>query len=58
MTQHRRIALLGPGAPAVLLAQTADWVDLDGPLLLAKDRVPGLHYDGARVHPATPELWG
>ncbi len=45
-------------APAVLLAQTADWVDLDGPLLLAKDRVPALHYDGALVHPATPELWG
>jgi L-alanine-DL-glutamate epimerase-like enolase superfamily enzyme len=45
-------------APAVLLAQTADWVDLDGPLLLAQDRVPGLRYDGALVHPATPELWG
>ena len=29
-------------APALLLAQDADWVDLDGPLLLARDRVPGL----------------
>jgi L-alanine-DL-glutamate epimerase-like enolase superfamily enzyme len=45
-------------APAVLLAQGADWVDLDGPLLLAQDRVPGLRYDGAMVYPATPALWG
>jgi len=45
-------------APAVLLAQNADWVDLDGPLLLAQDRVPGLRYDGALVHSATPDLWG
>ena len=45
-------------APAMLLAQTADWVDLDGPLLLARDRTPALHYDGARVHPPRAELWG
>jgi L-alanine-DL-glutamate epimerase-like enolase superfamily enzyme len=45
-------------APAVLLAQGADWVDLDGPLLLARDRVPGLRYDGALVHPPEPQLWG
>ena len=45
-------------APALLLAQTADWVDLDGPLLLARDRQPGLAYEGALVHPALPELWG
>jgi L-alanine-DL-glutamate epimerase-like enolase superfamily enzyme len=45
-------------APALLLAQAADWVDLDGPLLLARDRQPGLIYDGALVHPPTPELWG
>jgi L-Ala-D/L-Glu epimerase len=45
-------------APALLLAQTADWVDLDGPLLLARDRHPGLRYDGALVYPPTPELWG
>jgi L-alanine-DL-glutamate epimerase-like enolase superfamily enzyme len=45
-------------APAVLLAQGADWVDLDGPLLLAGDRTPGMRYDGALVHPPEPSLWG
>jgi L-alanine-DL-glutamate epimerase-like enolase superfamily enzyme len=45
-------------APALLLAQTADWVDLDGPLLLARDRQPGLRYDDALVYPPGPELWG
>ena len=45
-------------APATLVAQAADWVDLDGPLLLAKDRTPGLRYEGALVHPSTPEHWG
>jgi hypothetical protein len=45
-------------APAMLVAQHADWVDLDGPLLLADDRVPALIYDGALVHPPPPELWG
>jgi L-alanine-DL-glutamate epimerase-like enolase superfamily enzyme len=45
-------------APALLLAQDADWVDLDGPLLLARDRQPGLRYDGALVYPPSPELWG
>ena len=45
-------------APAVLLAQGADWVDLDGPLLLARDRKPALRYDGALVHPPDPRLWG
>jgi L-alanine-DL-glutamate epimerase-like enolase superfamily enzyme len=45
-------------APAVLLAQRARVVDLDGPLLLASDRPEGLRYDGSRVHPATPALWG
>lgn len=45
-------------APALLIAQDADWVDLDGPLLLAEDRVPGLRYDGATVHPPAPALWG
>jgi L-alanine-DL-glutamate epimerase-like enolase superfamily enzyme len=44
-------------APALLLAQAADWVDLDGPLLLARDRVPGLVYSGALVAP-NPALWG
>jgi len=45
-------------APALLLAQGASYVDLDGPLLLARDRTPGLRYDGAMIHPAEPELWG
>ena len=45
-------------APAILLAQGADFVDLDGPLLLARDRTPGLRYDGSLVHPPEPELWG
>jgi L-alanine-DL-glutamate epimerase-like enolase superfamily enzyme len=45
-------------APAVLVAQGADYVDLDGPLLLARDREPALRFDEARVHPPEPELWG
>ena len=45
-------------APAVLLAQGAAFTDLDGPLLLAEDRVNPLHYDDAGVHPATANLWG
>ncbi|MDP2409981.1 MAG: dipeptide epimerase [Pseudolabrys sp.] len=45
-------------APAMLLAQTVRYVDLDGPLLLAKDRPHGLYYADSLVYPATPELWG
>jgi len=45
-------------APAVLLAQGADVVDLDGPLLLAKDRYVPLHYDDKGVHPSDAALWG
>ena len=45
-------------APAMLLAQQADFVDLDGPLLLARDRVPGLRYEGSRLYPPARELWG
>jgi L-Ala-D/L-Glu epimerase len=45
-------------APAMLVAQRARVVDLDGALLLARDRPHGLIYDGSRVHPATPALWG
>ena len=45
-------------APAVLLAQGAEFVDLDGPLLLARDRVPGLVYEGSLVSPPEPALWG
>ena len=45
-------------APAALLAGYADYVDLDGPLLLARDRTPGLSYDGAVMAPPEPALWG
>jgi len=45
-------------APAMLLAAKAQFVDLDGPLLLAHDRAPGLVYDGSIVHPPKAELWG
>jgi L-alanine-DL-glutamate epimerase-like enolase superfamily enzyme len=45
-------------APAVLIAQRARVVDLDGPLLLARDREEGLRYEGSLVCPAVPELWG
>jgi len=45
-------------APALLVAQDARWVDLDGPLLLAQDREPGLAYQGNLVQPASPALWG
>jgi len=45
-------------APAMLLASRARFVDLDGPLLLAQDRSPGLVYEGATVFPPEPALWG
>jgi len=45
-------------APAMLLAQGAEVVDLDGPLLLARDRVPPLRYEGSIAHPPEPALWG
>jgi len=45
-------------APGVILAQGAAFVDLDGPLLLAKDRTPGLRIDGSLIHPPGAELWG
>lgn len=45
-------------APAVLLAQGADWTDLDGPLLLAEDRPHPLWYDAEGVHPSDANLWG
>jgi L-alanine-DL-glutamate epimerase-like enolase superfamily enzyme len=45
-------------APALLLAQDADWVDLDGPLLLERDRKPGLTYISGTVEPGPSALWG
>ena len=45
-------------APAVVVAQQASVVDLDGPLLLAEDREHGLRYDGSELFPPVPALWG
>jgi L-alanine-DL-glutamate epimerase-like enolase superfamily enzyme len=45
-------------APALLVAQQAQVVDLDGPLLLAADRNQGLRYDGSLVYPPEAKLWG
>jgi L-Ala-D/L-Glu epimerase len=45
-------------APAMLVAQRAQVVDLDGPLLLAKDRPDGLRYDGSLAYPPESALWG
>jgi L-alanine-DL-glutamate epimerase-like enolase superfamily enzyme len=45
-------------APAMLVAQSAQVIDLDGPLLLAADRPGGLRYEGSLVHPPQPDLWG
>jgi L-alanine-DL-glutamate epimerase-like enolase superfamily enzyme len=45
-------------APAMLLAPRARFVDLDGPLLLARDRDGGLRYDGSLIYPPEPALWG
>ncbi len=45
-------------APAVLLAQEAEFVDLDGPLLLSRDRKHGLTYSSALVSPPSTAFWG
>jgi L-alanine-DL-glutamate epimerase-like enolase superfamily enzyme len=45
-------------APAVLLAQDAAFVDLDGPLLLAEDCKPSLTYEESLVYPPERVLWG
>jgi L-alanine-DL-glutamate epimerase-like enolase superfamily enzyme len=45
-------------APALLLAAHARFVDLDGPLLLVRDRPDGLLYEGSIVHPPARKLWG
>jgi L-Ala-D/L-Glu epimerase len=45
-------------APAMVLAPRCRFVDLDGPLLLARDREPGLTFEGSIVHPPSPALWG
>ncbi|MEJ6391145.1 N-acetyl-D-Glu racemase DgcA [Gymnodinialimonas ulvae] len=45
-------------APAMIVAQGAEIVDLDGPLLLAEDRATPLRFDGSLVHPPEADLWG
>ncbi|MEE2775554.1 MAG: N-acetyl-D-Glu racemase DgcA [Acidobacteriota bacterium] len=45
-------------APAMLVAQSCEFVDLDGPLLLAQDRVPCIRYDCGVMLPPPRELWG
>jgi L-alanine-DL-glutamate epimerase-like enolase superfamily enzyme len=45
-------------APAILLAADAEYIDLDGALLLAKDREHGVVYENDTVAPPAPELWG
>lgn len=45
-------------APALILAQDAEWTDLDGPLLLARDREDGLSIKNGVIAPPTPALWG
>jgi len=45
-------------APALLVAQGAEVVDLDGPLLLAEDRMPAMAFREDGLHPAEPALWG
>ncbi|MGB7206817.1 MAG: enolase C-terminal domain-like protein, partial [Anderseniella sp.] len=45
-------------APGHIVAQMARVVDLDGPLLLARDRDPGIRFDGSLMYPPPPGLWG
>lgn len=45
-------------APAFLIAQMCRFVDIDGPLLLAEDREPGMTYDQGFVSAPPPALWG
>lgn len=45
-------------APIMMLERFADYIDLDGPLLLAKDRDNAMRYEGPIVHPPDPDLWG
>ena len=45
-------------APAFIIAQMADWVDLDGPLLLAHDRADGFAITDGLIAPPTAVLWG
>jgi L-alanine-DL-glutamate epimerase-like enolase superfamily enzyme len=44
-------------APAFLLTPWAQYVDLDGPLLLSRDRAPGFGFEGSLMLPAGPGVW-
>ena len=44
-------------APALVLGQLCDIVDLDGPIFLSRDHVPGVNYLDGRIHIRQP-LWG
>lgn len=45
-------------APALVLAQDADFIDLDGPLLLKQDRAEGIIYEETKVNAPSQNLWG
>ena len=45
-------------APAALLGSFADWLDLDSPLLLARDRPHAMQISNGRLSPPSPSLWG
>ena len=45
-------------APAMLVAARARVVDLDGPLILARDRDPGIAFEGSTMAPPPAALWG
>jgi len=45
-------------APATVVAAMADFVDLDGPILLGRDREPGLSFDRGWMSPPPVALWG
>lgn len=45
-------------APALMLENYADWIDLDGPLWLKNDRPNGLTYQNGLISPLTSGLWG
>ena len=44
--------------PALHIARTADWADLDGPLWLAEDRTGGVRAVNGVMHPAEKGFWG
>ncbi|MCC6925219.1 MAG: dipeptide epimerase [Novosphingobium sp.] len=45
-------------APAFVVAQQARWADLDGPLLLSRDRTSAMRFEGGCALPPPQELWG